>query len=149
MKLSASAHQEIESFLREHTGEPDLKLPHFSIHAGRGARMLMWFVRMGAITLGSHVFVSRALVWRDELGRLRVPGRLVVHEAIHVLQYEKKGFLGFLYLYLRGYWRALREGRSWNAAARMAAYLKIIEECEAREAEHAYSQYEKAVNRQT
>jgi hypothetical protein len=139
MKLSAPAHQEIESFLRKHTGEPELKLPHFSIHIGWDARVLMWFVRMGAITLGRHVFVSRALVWRDKLGRIRLPGSLVVHEAAHVLQYERNGFLRFLYLYLRGYWRALREGRGWNAAARMTAYLKIVEECEAREAEHAYN----------
>lgn len=139
MKLSPEAHEEVESFLKEFTGEPGLELPRFSIHAGAGGRVVMWFVRMGAITFGRHVFVAPRLVRRDSDGRARIAGRLVVHEAVHVLQYEERGFVGFLFKYLRGYWRALRLGKSWGAAARMAAYMEIEEEREAREAEHAYA----------
>lgn len=139
MKLSPEAHEEVESFLREYRGEPGLRLPRFSIHAGAGAGLVMWFVRMSAITLGSHVFVSPPLVRRGSAGRAALAGRLVVHEAVHVLQYEERGFVGFLFKYLRGYWRALRRGKIWGAAARMAAYMEIEEEREAREAERAYA----------
>ncbi len=139
MKLSPEAHEEVESFLKEYRGEPSLKLPRFTLHAGPGASVVMLFVRMGAITLGRHVFVSPPLVRRDSLGRVRLAGWLVVHESVHVLQYEERGFVGFLFKYLRGYWRALRQGKSWGAAARMAAYMEIEEEREAREAEHAYA----------
>ena len=138
MKLSPEAHEEVESFLKEYKGEPGLRLPRFSFHAGVGARVVMLFVRMSAITLGRHVFVSPPLVRRDSHGRVSLAGRLAVHEAVHVLQYEERGFVGFLFKYLRGYWRALRMGKSWGAAARMAAYMEIEEEREAREAEHAY-----------
>ncbi len=139
MKLSPEAHVEVESFLREHTGETELSLPRFSIHAGRGAGLVMWFVRMGAITLGRHVFVSPPLVRRDSAGRVSLAGRLVVHEAVHVLQYAERGFVRFLFKYLLGYVRALKHVPGWNAAARMAAYLEIAEEREARAAEHAYA----------
>jgi hypothetical protein len=71
-------------------------------------------------------------------GRLTLPGWLVVHEAAHVLQYAEKGFARFLLGYLGGYWRALRGGRRWDAAGRMAAYMAIEEERAARAAEHAY-----------
>ena len=138
MKLSPEAHEEVESFLKEYTGEPGLQLPRFSIHAGAGGRVVMWFVRMSAITLGRHVFVSPPLVRKDSEERAVLAGRLLVHEAVHVLQYEERGFVGFLFKYLRGYWRALRLGKSLGAAARMAAYMEIEEEREAREAEHAY-----------
>lgn len=139
MKLSPEAHEEVESFLKEYKGEPGLKLPRFSIHAGVGGRVVMWFVRMSAITLGRHVFVSPPLVRKDSEERAILAGRLVVHEAVHVLQYEERGFVGFLFKYLRGYWRALRQGKSFGAAARMAAYMEIEEEREAREAERAYA----------
>lgn len=139
MKLSPAAHEEVETFLKEYTGEPSLKLPRFSIHAGADGRLVMWFVRMGAITLGRHVFVAPRLLRRDAGGRAVLAGRLVVHEAVHVLQYEEMGFAGFLFKYLSGYWRALWVGKSLGAEARRAAYMEIEEEREAREAEHAYA----------
>ena len=139
MRLSPEAHEEVESFLKEYMGEQGLKLPRFSVHAGAGGRVVMWFVRMSAITLGRHVFVSPPLVRKDSEERAILAGRLVVHEAVHVLQYEERGFVGFLFKYLRGYWRALWLGKSFGAAARMAAYMEIEEEREAREAEHAYA----------
>ncbi|MCA1636538.1 MAG: DUF4157 domain-containing protein [Acidobacteria bacterium] len=138
MKLSPAAHDEVESFLKGHLGDSGLRLPRFSVHVGWPARLLMKVVRMGAITFGRHVFISPRLVERDESGRARLPGWLLVHEAAHVLQYRERGFAGFLYFYLRGYWRALRAGHGWGAEARMLAYLSIPHEREARRAEHAY-----------
>ena len=94
---------------------------------------------MGAITFGRHVYVQTGLFGRDSKGRATLPARLVVHEAAHVLQYEARGYPRFFRDYLRGYWRGLREGGRWDAAGRMAAYMAIAEEREAREAEDAYA----------
>ena len=93
---------------------------------------------MSGITFGRHVFVRSSFVKRDAAGRATMPGWLLVHEATHVLQYEERGFARFLRGYLRGYWRALRAGRRWDAAGHMAAYRAIAEEREARAAERAY-----------
>lgn len=92
-----------------------------------------------AITFGSRVFVSARVLRRDERGRLAVPAALVVHEAMHVLQYNEAGFFGFLFSYLREYWRELRAQPGWGRAARQAAYLAIKHEREAYEAEGAYT----------
>lgn len=139
MRLSDESHSHIEQFFREHLGDPELVLPRIRLHVGLLARLLMLAsAGMGGMTLGRHIFVGPRLLRKDPEGRVTVPGWLVVHEAAHVLQYAERGFVRFLWGYLRGYWRALREGGRWNAAARMAAYLAIEEECEARRAEEAY-----------
>ena len=140
MRLSDESHSHVEQFLREHLGDPGLALPQIRLHTGVCARLLMLAsAGMGAMTLGRHVFVRPGLLRRDSEGRVTLPGWLVVHEAAHVLQYAERGFVRFLWGYLRGYWRALREGGRWDAAGRMAAYLAIEEEREARRAEDAYA----------
>ena len=140
MRLSDESHSHVEQFFREHLGDPGLALPRIRLHAGVCARLLMLAsAGMGAVTLGRHVFVRPGLLRRDSEGRVTLPGRLVVHEAAHVLQYAESGPVRFLRGYLRGYWRALREGGRWDAAGRMAAYLSIEEEREARRAEDAYA----------
>ena len=138
MKLAHESHARVEEFLRQHLGDPGLRLPAFSLYTGRFAWLLMKGLKMGAITFGRHIFVSPALVGRSEDGRAIVPGWLIVHESVHVLQYERVGYLRFFFEYLRGYWRALRASGKWDAAGRMEAYLAIAAECDAREAEHAY-----------
>lgn len=140
MKLSAETHRELEEFFRVHLDEPGLRLPEIRVHAGPLARLLTALNGISGITFGRHVFVSPALVGRDAKGRPVLNGRLLVHEAAHVLQYERSGFVRFLRGYLRGYLSALRAGRSLGRAARNAAYLAIAEECEAREAADAYHQ---------
>ena len=139
MKLSAETHREVEDFFRRHTGEAGLRLPPIEVHAGRVANLITRANNISGITFGRHVFVRSGLVVRDGEGRARINGRLLVHEAAHVLQYERRGFLRFFRAYLGGYWRALREGGRWDRAARAAAYLAIAEECEARAAEHAWN----------
>jgi hypothetical protein len=138
MRLSAETHREVEEFFRRHTGEAGLRLPPVEIHAGWVANLITRANNISGITFGRHVFVRSSLVARDGEGRARIGGRLLVHEAAHVLQYERRGLLRFLRAYLAGYWRALREGGRWDKAARTAAYLAIAEECEARAAEQAY-----------
>jgi hypothetical protein len=140
MRLSDESHSHVEQFFREHLCDPEVVLPRMHLHTGVFARLMMVAsAGMGAMTLGRHVFVRPGLLRRDPAGRVTLPGWLIVHEAAHVLQYAERGFLRFLWDYLRGYWRALREGGRWDAAGRMAAYRAIEEECEARRAEDAYA----------
>lgn len=138
MKLSDDTHDDLQHFFRQHLNDSELRLPPITIHAGLLARILMRTVGMGAITFGRHVFVRPTLINKDDDGRATIPGWLLAHEAAHVLQYEQSGYLRFFRNYLRGYWRALREGKKWGAGGRMAAYMAIAEEHSAREAEHAY-----------
>ena len=140
MRLSDESHSHVEQFFREHLGDPGLALPRIRLHTGVCARLLMLAsAGMGAMTLGRHVFVRPGLLRRDSGGRLTLPGWLVVHEAAHVLQYAERGAARFLRDYLGGYWRALRGGGRWDAAGRMAAYMALEEEREARSAEDAYA----------
>nr|MDQ3804191.1 DUF4157 domain-containing protein [Acidobacteriota bacterium] len=138
MKLSAETHQRVEAFFRRHTNDPGLTLPPIQIHGGRFADLLTRLIGISGITFGRHVFVRSRLVGRDAGGRATVSGWLMVHEAAHVLQYERSGYPRFFRTYLRGYWGALREGGRWDRAGRNAAYLAIAEEREARAAELAY-----------
>ena len=138
MKLAVPSHARIEAFLRAHLQDTGLKLPPMTIYQGRVARWLTAAFKVGAITFGRRVFISPRLVQRRPDGRKSVPGWLVAHEAVHVLQYEREGTLRFLISYLQEYWRLLRASGRWDAAARMAAYLGIDKEHAAREAEHAY-----------
>jgi len=139
MKLAAESQRLIETFLRDRFDLPALKLPSISLHHGSIARWLTNTFHIGAITFGRHIFVAPKLLTRDARGRWIAPGWLIAHEATHVWQYRREGFLGFLSSYLRGYWRALRTEQRWNGEARMKAYLAIREECDARESEAAYA----------
>jgi len=138
MRLSGESHREVEEFFRKHQSEPRLVLPSFHVHAGPFARLLTESAKVGAITLGRRVFVRPSLIKRDSEGRASVPAWLLVHEATHVLQYSERGMLRFLVGYLRDYFRGLKEGKGFDAAARTAAYMAIPEERAAREAERAY-----------
>ena len=138
MKLAAPSHARIEAFLREHLQDSGLRLPPIRICDGRLAHWLTRTFKVGAITFGRHVFISPRLVEHQPDGQKTAPGRLVAHEAVHVLQYEREGTLRFLLTYLLEYVRLLRTSGRWDAPARMAAYLAIAKESAAREAEHAY-----------
>lgn len=140
MLLASESHQRIEAFLRHHLRSETLRLPPVIIYNGRWARYLTSAFQILAITFGRRIFVAAKTVRRDDEGRLVVSARLIAHEAMHVVQYQQAGFIGFLFLYVREYWRALRGQRQgWNKAARLAAYFTIKQECEAYEAENAYA----------
>jgi hypothetical protein len=138
MRLSAKSHSEVEEFFRSYTGRPGLVLPQVYVYAGGFARLLTGSSKVAAITFGRRVFVSPSVVRKDSEGRAVLPARLLVHEAAHVLQYEERGTLRFLFGYLRGYFRGLSEGKGFGAGARTAAYLAVPEERAAREAARAY-----------
>jgi hypothetical protein len=88
MKLAADAHAHIESFLREYFVDNTLRLPPVTLHCGYLAAHLTGLLKIGAITLGRRVVIAPALV-RREKERLTIPGWLIAHEAVHVLQYER------------------------------------------------------------
>ena len=138
MRLATESHQLIETFMAERFGLETLKFPPVYLYHGRVATLVTRLFKISAITFGRHIFVASKMIVRDESGRLSIPGWLIAHEATHVWQYERAGVFGFLFSYLRGYWRALRGQRMWSGEARMAAYLAIEEECDARETEAAF-----------
>lgn len=71
-----------------------------------------------AITFGSHIFYVQA---RDQVSE-----RLRSHEIVHVEQYKRDGFLGFLYTYLKTYFKHRIQGQS-----HLIAYYSIPYEVEA------------------
>jgi hypothetical protein len=138
MKLSLAAHRHIEEFYREYLGDENLKLPPIAIYSGRVAEFLTRIGRVGAITLGRRMFVRKTRIASDEKNRPLMPRRLLAHEAMHAIQYQRVGFIRFFISYLREFWRELRRIGKWNAEARMSAYLAMRQEREARAAEEAY-----------
>ncbi|HEV2916029.1 MAG TPA: DUF4157 domain-containing protein [Pyrinomonadaceae bacterium] len=141
MRLAAESHRLIETFLRERFQLATLRLPPVFIYRGRLARAVTSTFKIGAITLGRHILVTPKLVTSDGGGNPSIPGWLIAHEATHIWQYKRAGFVGFLVSYLTGYWRALRAQPNWGREARLAAYLAIDEECEARESEAVYDRW--------
>lgn len=140
MLLAPESHKQIEAFLREHLQREGLTLPPVHIYSGRLARWLTGRLQILAITFGRRIIVASKVLGRDAEGRLTVPASLIAHEATHVVQYQEAGMIGFLFSYLREYWRALREHRQgWKKGARNAAYFAIKHERQAYEAESAYT----------
>jgi hypothetical protein len=140
MRLARESHQRLEAFFREHLCDQELLLPPVYVYRGRVARRLTRWLRTGAITFGRRILFSPDWVSNEE-GIQAVPGWLMAHEVMHVLQYEREGVLRFIFNYVRGFWRALRERGKWDSQARVAAYLAIAEERAALEVEHAYKSW--------
>ena len=141
MKLAAESHKYLEDFHRHHSSKGELRLPPVYLHAGRFARLITHTFKIAAITFGRHILVKPELVVRDEAGRLRAPSWLIAHETTHVLQYDRAVFVGFLWAYLKDYWRTRREQQGWRSVARMSEYLSIGVARDAREAEHRFAEW--------
>lgn len=137
MILARESHERLEKFFREYFKDPLLRLPPIFVHRGRVARFMTRTLRVGAITFGRHVLLAPDRVV-DAGGRFATEGWLIAHEATHVLQYEREGYVRFFFKYLYGYWCAMREGGKWDRDARMKAYLAIEAERVAHEVERAY-----------
>ncbi|PYS52115.1 MAG: hypothetical protein DMF68_02445 [Acidobacteria bacterium] len=143
MKLTSESHKRIESFLRDYFHDAKLKLPPIHVYSGGFARLLTGRLQFLAVTFGRRIFVAPKVMARGEENRLTVPAALIAHEATHVVQYDKAGFVNFLLSYITEYLRFLREQKQgWGRAARTAAYFKISKEREAYEAEAAYPIWE-------
>jgi hypothetical protein len=134
MLLAPESHRRLEALLRRRLCDESVRLPRVRVYAGRFAGLLIKAFRITAITFGCRVFVAPALLSRGADDRLTLPAELLVHEAMHVLQYERFGFAPFLFLYLRDYVRALRREAGSARQRHRAAYLAISFEREARAA---------------
>ncbi len=115
-----------------------LRLPPVHVHAGFWSKGLTRLLRIAAITLGRHIFVARGVLWRDVSGQLAMHGWLLAHETAHVRQYQRAGFLPFIFDYVRQYLVFLVRRGKFDARARTEAYEQIAQEREAREVEAAY-----------
>ncbi|MCA1613257.1 MAG: DUF4157 domain-containing protein [Acidobacteria bacterium] len=138
MWLAESSRAELELFFREFLRDERVRLPRVRLHAGGGARWLTRAGRIAAITFGRRVFVAPSLL-RRRGGRWAMSGRLMAHEAAHVLQYERAGALRFLLRYSREYFAGLWRAGKFDAGSRVRAYRDISFEREARAAEHAFA----------
>jgi hypothetical protein len=141
MRLAEESHARLEQFFRWYVRDEKLQLPTMFIHAGFCSRHLTRLLRIAAITIGRHIFVSPVYLERDGRGRLTIRGALLAHEAAHVRQFQKERLIPFLYNYLREYVTFLYGAGKFNVAARHAAYEQITREREAREVEAAYLEW--------
>jgi hypothetical protein len=140
MKLARETHRQLERFFREYFDDKKLKLPKIEIYTGRTAGFITKVLAIHGITIGRRIFIKPTLAKYNEKRRLTISKNLLSHEVAHVVQYQRLGFFGFLYKYLRDYFRLLRRKKKWNALARMDAYWEIPHEIEAR---HAAQDFEK------
>lgn len=132
MQISQNAHLQLEFFFREFYQDENLKLPKIEIYGRRGARFVSKMTSVYAITFGRFIFVRPELLNRNSVNELCISKELLAHETTHVLQYQKLGWFGFFYTYLKGYWKALKQKEKWDFKSRTEAYLEIPHEIEAR-----------------
>ena len=85
--------------------------------------MKLWRKGISGVTIRSWVFVDPELLRGDPI-RL---GRLVIHELVHVRQFEESGYVPFSLRYLYEYIRGVLGGKGLRQA-----YLDISAEQEAR-----------------
>lgn len=74
--------------------------------------------KASALTFGTHVFYAQA--------QNQISHRLRSHEMVHLEQYRKDGLFGFLYTYLKTYFKLRFQGKS-----HIVAYYSIPYEQEA------------------
>jgi hypothetical protein len=145
MRLAEESRARLEQFFRSYERDEKLRLPTLFVHAGFWSDNLTRAFRAAAFTVGRHIFVSRKIVRRDGRGHLTMPGWLLAHEAAHVRQFQRAGFLRFLFNYAREYLTYLVRGGKFDAGARTEAYKRLAPEREAREVEAAYLEWRMSV----
>jgi len=141
MRLSRETNQKLELFFRKYFNDENLKLPKIQVYAGRTAGLITKFLGIHGITLGRHIIIKPSQTEYDKKKRLTISKNLLSHEVAHVVQYQKLGFFGFLYKYLKDYFLLLRARRKWNTFARMEAYWEIPHEVEARDAAASFIEW--------
>lgn len=90
-------------------------------HGGRVGGGLCRLLRAGAVTFGRRVFVSPAAARRLASGGRRALA-LAAHEAVHVLQYRRDGFVPLVLRYVREYLGGRLRGLSHHLAYRSISY---------------------------
>lgn len=141
MKLARDTHRLLEDFFREYFADEKIELPPITLFGRRGAGFLTKLLKIHGITFGSRIFILPDLFFRNEKKLLCLDKELLAHEATHVLQYRRQGFLKFFHTYLKSYWQELRRLGKWDFAARYEAYRAIPQEAEARRAAAAFMEW--------
>ena len=133
MNLAQNSHLKLERFWREYLNDESFGLPQIYIYHGRFAGILTETLKIDGITFGKHIFIAPKLVTRNSKHHLKISSNLIAHEIAHTLQYGREGFFGFLYKYLKGFRRNLRQKEKWSSNSVQIAYWNIPFEIEARE----------------
>jgi hypothetical protein len=141
MRLAEESQARLERFFRSFEQDETLHLPPVFIHTGFLSHWLTKILRVAAITIGCHVFVSRDILQRDAGESIAISGGLLAHEVAHVRQFEQEGFLPFICNYVREYLTLVSRGGKLNSKARLEAYQQIGPEREARSVEAAYLEW--------
>lgn len=124
VRVDAPSLAEIEAFLSAETGER-VALGRVWLVSGRTGRLVTRLARARAVTFGPAIFFAHAPHPASDERALDRFGALLVHECVHVLQYQRLGAARFVLLYLKSYFTSLMELRSCGATARRSAYLRI------------------------
>ncbi len=107
-------------------------IPDFKIYSRRGASLITRLLSVNGITLGKRILINSKFVSRGSDQRLVGSRRLITHEFVHVLQYQRDGVFPFLAKYMRDFFRNLKMQEKWNSQSWQKAYLEIPYEIEAR-----------------
>ncbi len=149
MFLAAHTELHLQEFFRHFTNDATLRLPVVRVQRNALARFVTGRLRISGITVGRRILLAPSQVEarvesgieREIRGEFVVSEELLVHEMMHVVQYERDGFARFVCGYIGDYLRTLWREKRCDAATRMAAYLAIPAECEARAAAREYTQW--------
>lgn len=138
MKLSKESHDILEKFFREYYKDENLVLPQTHYFSGRVVGFFTSLFGIYAITFGRIILLAPDTVKRNEKGKHTASGWLIAHEYCHVLQYERKGILRFLFFYLTEYSKNMNAIGKLNQKAHIKAYSDMWQEREAVEVEDAF-----------
>ena len=139
VRLDESSLARIEAFFAEVAGAP-VRIGPVWLATGRLGGLLAGVARASGITLDRVICLDRdvAARLRGGIPALDALGALLVHECVHVWQYQRDGRVLFLANYLLSYFNSLYALGSLATRCRDRAYLAIPAEAEARELERRW-----------
>ena len=101
-----------------------IKPEEVNVYPASSWLMRLWKAEISGATYGRRIYVRPALFDGDPDGF----ARLIIHELVHVRQYDEMGFFSFLSRYFRDYLRGRFSGMNHREA-----YRAISVEVEARD----------------
>ena len=123
-----------EFFVEEGWIDDVSEFPEINIYFGKGAAFATRIMMADGVTFGRSVLLDPKFVTPDSSGRLNISRSLLVHEIVHVMQYEASGLFRFLAHYVFEFVKDYSRRKKWNSRNWYAAYLEIPYEKEARDA---------------
>ncbi len=147
MKLANDSHKSLEEFFKEYYQDEKFALPKIYFYGGGFTRFFTYFIKVHGITFGRRIFILPALISVNNLDEPRLSEQLAAHEITHVIQYQKHGFYGFFFNYLKCYVNNLRGKKKWDLNSRQEAYFDIPFEIEARDAAMKFAEWNREKRR--